>query len=104
MEVALCHVDEIGVHREPVQVPRTVREFLDAGELAGGETGGPFRVGEVVLRSREVQPECFSGLAELRWAQEPFDEREATLPHFVQGRVGDPHETRPYRGRASTQP
>ena len=39
LEVALGRVDEVGVHGQAVEVPRAVREFLDAGELARPRSG-----------------------------------------------------------------
>ena len=39
LEVALGRIDEVGVDGEAVEVPRAVRELLDAGELAAGVAG-----------------------------------------------------------------
>jgi hypothetical protein len=57
LEVALGRIDEVGVDGEVVEVPRAVRELLDAGKLACVEAGvvGGGRIGEEVLGRRK----CF---------------------------------------------
>ena len=37
LEVALGHVDEVGVHGEAVEVPRAIGELVHAGELVAGQ-------------------------------------------------------------------
>ena len=37
LEVALRHVDEVGMDGEAVEVPRAVRELEHAGELVAGQ-------------------------------------------------------------------
>ena len=65
LEVALGRVHEVGVHGQAVQVPRAVRELLDAGELARRVARRGSGVGEVVVGPREVQPERLLGGGEL---------------------------------------
>ena len=65
-EVPLGGVDEVGVDGEAVEVPRPVREFLDAAELVTGVPRVPGRIGEVLLGRREVQPERLLGGAASR--------------------------------------
>jgi hypothetical protein len=81
------------VDGEVVEVPRSVRELLDAGELACVEAGvvGGGRIGEVVLGRREVLPERILRSLELVGGEEALEQREALMADLVERGVGDAH-------------
>src|SRR5207237_10238790 len=56
-EESCGHVDQVGVERQPVEVPRRPRTPVESGELAEAVALVLCRIGEVVLWLREQQPE-----------------------------------------------
>jgi hypothetical protein len=103
-QIALGGVDEIGMEGQVVQVPRPVGELLDTGELAAAVVGVARRVGEVVLRSREVQPQGFLGRLQLVGSEESLDQGEPLFTHLVQSRIRQPHRLALYASGKTTAP
>ena len=91
LEVPLRRVDQVGVEGQSVELPRPVREFLDAGELVSFVLGEPRRIGEVLLGLREVPPQRVSGGVELLGGEKVFDDGEPVTTDFFEVVVGDPH-------------
>jgi len=100
VEMELCgaeesfgSVDQVGVKRQAVQVPRAVWELQHARELTRRVLGISTRIREVVLRRREVQPECLLGGLQLLSREESLDEHEPTITDFIKCRVRHPHDS-----------
>jgi len=92
-EIALDGIDEMAVERQVVEVPRPVGELLDTGELAPGIIRMGRRVGEVVLRSREMQPEGLLSGLQLVGSEESFDKSEALLADLIESGIRQPHNS-----------
>ncbi len=90
-EVTLGGVGQIGMDGKAIEVPRLVRKFFDTGELAGAVVGVAVRVGEIVLRRREVEPERILRRFQFFGCQEPLHEGEPPVTYFLEHGVRHPH-------------
>ena len=90
-EIALGGVDQIGMEGQSVEVPRPVRELLDAAELVTGVSGMGGRIGEVLLGRREMQPQRLLRRPQLVGGEKPLDDGEPVIAHLVEIGVRDPH-------------
>ena len=73
LQVALGRVDQVGVHGQPVEIPRAVRKLLHAGELAR-------RVAGEGRRDRRSTPGDGGSAARAPPGQRPARRRSGTPP------------------------
>jgi len=94
-EIALHGVDEIGVKRQAVEVPRSVRVLLDTGELAPGVVRKVGRFGEIVVGLRKVQPQRLARRVQLVGGEKALDEGEPLVADLIESGVRNPHGSAP---------
>ena len=81
-EEPLRRIDQVGMHREPVERPVRVGEQRQTRELAGREMFESFRTREVVGRGRVDVPHRLLRAGEFLAVDEVWHDREALLVEF----------------------